>query len=313
MSQKLTGSRVRSIFGLICLLVLISVSCSPEILGLIKNDNVKHDLISSEEFTDDVSQFQIVIAVTDIAIGENRFAFAIIGKTGPLILKEVHISLSPITGTADGYNFDSTALFQAWPLGNSGVYVGKVNFGIPGEWIIQVEDISPNPEFLGSAKFFVNKVSSTPAVGVKPKPLDNLTNADVKDINQITSALNPDPDLYKISVSEAINSGIPTIITFASPSFCRTSTCGPQVEIISSLNRQFGDRLNIIHIEVYERSEIDDDGNYELKISSLLETWGLNSEPFTFMLDKKGTIAAKFEGFVTESELTEHIRELLDI
>jgi hypothetical protein len=110
-----------------------------------------------------------------------------------------------------------------------------------------------------------------------------------------------------------MNNGMPTIITFASPSFCRTATCGPQIEVISSISQQFGHRLNVIHIEVYERSEIDDDGNYELTISSLLEAWGLNTEPFSFILDKTGTVVAKFEGFVTEAELTETIRAILDL
>ena len=313
MLQNLSGVRVRSIFGLMCLLTVIFAGCSNGTPGEIQNGNIKRDLHSPEESTDQVNQFQIVMAVTDIAIGENRLAFAIIGKTGPLIVEEVYINLSPLRNTTDGYNFESKALFQAWPHGNAGVYIGNVNFGVSGEWIIQVEDIYPKPEFLGTAKFFVNKVSSAPAVGTKPKPLDNLTIADVDNIKQITSALKPDPDLYKISVSEAMNSGMPTIITFASPSFCRTAICGPQIEIISLINQQFGDTLNVIHIEVYERSEADDDGNYELKVSSLLEAWGLNSEPFTFVLDKTGTVVAKFEGFVTESELTEQIREILEI
>ena len=92
-----------------------------------------------------------------------------------------------------------------------------------------------------------------------------------------------------------------------------TSTCGPQIEIISSINERFGPRLNIIHIEVYEQSEMDDEGKYELKVSGFLEEWGLNSEPFTFMLDKDGIIVAKFEGFVTLSELEAKITEILEI
>ena len=84
-------------------------------------------------------------------------------------------------------------------------------------------------------------------------------------------------------------------------------------EIISSLNARFRDRLDLIHIEVYERNEIGNDGNYELQVSGLLKEWGVNSEPFTFLLDKNGIIVAKFEGFVTELELENKIKEMLDI
>ena len=293
---------------------VVSSGCeNPGTVEIQNNKKEKINAISSAGPEDSLDSFQIIMAVTDIAIGENRLAFAIIGKNGPLIADQVQVQLSPLDNSSGAYKYKSKALFQVWPQGNAGVYITRVNLGISGEWIIQVEDASSNRGVLGTTKFFVNKTSSAPAVGTKPNPLNNLSIADVDDINEITSALNPDPDLYKLSVSQAMSNGIPTIITFASPSFCRTATCGPQIEVISSIKNLFGQRLNVIHIEVYEPPEIDDDGNYELKVSSLLEAWGLNSEPFTFMLDKTGTIVAKFEGFVTEAELTETIKEVLNL
>mgnify|MGYP001454934263 CR=1 FL=1 len=299
--------------GLSVLLGIISSGCANDSSVNTQNNNEQRGEIDSGEPADSVASFQVIMAVTDIAIGKNRLAFAIIGKNGPLIADEILVKLSPLGSAADTYKLESKAVFQTWPKGNAGVYIARVNLGTPGEWIIQAEDSSGNRGVFGASKFFVKETSSAPAVGTKPKPLNNLTIADVDNINKITSALNPDPDLYKISVAQAMNNGMPTIITFASPSFCRTATCGPQIEVISSISQQFGHRLNVIHIEVYERIEIDDDGNYELEVSSLLEVWGLNSEPFTFMLDKTGTVAAKFEGFVSEAELTETIRAILDL
>ena len=299
--------------GLSVLLGIISSGCANDSSVNTQNNNEQRGEIDSGEPADSVASFQVIMAVTDIAIGENRLAFAIIGKNGPLIADEILVKLSPLGSAADTYKLESKAVFQTWPKGNAGVYIARVNLGTPGEWIIQAEDSSGNRGVFGASKFFVKETSSAPAVGTKPKPLNNLTIADVDNINKITSALNPDPDLYKISVAQAMNNGMPTIITFASPSFCRTATCGPQIEVISSISQQFGHRLNVIHIEVYERSEIDDDGNYELTISSLLEAWGLNTEPFSFMLDKTGIVVAKFEGFVTEAELTETISAILDL
>tara|TARA_B100001013_G_C24621013_1_gene447239 strand:- start:71 stop:1003 length:933 start_codon:yes stop_codon:yes gene_type:complete len=299
--------------GLSVLLGIISSGCANDSSVNTQNNNEQRGEIDPGEPADSVASFQVIMAVTDIAIGKNRLAFAIIGKNGPLIADEILVKLSPLGSAADTYKLESKAVFQTWPKGNAGVYIARVNLGTPGEWIIQAEDSSGNRGVFGASKFFVKETSSAPAVGTKPKPLNNLTIADVDNINKITSALNPDPDLYKISVAQAMNNGMPTIITFASPSFCRTATCGPQIEVISSISQQFGHRLNVIHIEVYERSEIDDDGNYELTISSLLEAWGLNTEPFSFMLDKTGIVVAKFEGFVTEAELTETISAILDL
>ncbi len=289
-------------------LLLISVSCGND-----ASISVQELTRQSNPSVESDASYQIIMAVTDIAIGENRLVFAIIGKTGPLITEGVSIKLSPVGNDLERLTTRAEAVFQEWPQGNAGVYIANVNFDTSGEWRIQAEGSSTTEEVFGVTSFFVNKTSSSPAVGTKPKPLENLTFNEVTDISQITSSLQPDMDLYKISVSEAMNNGMPTIITFASPSFCRTSTCGPQIEIISSINERFGSRLNIIHIEVYERSEIDDEGKYELKVSDLLEEWGLTSEPFTFMLDKDGNIVAKFLGFVTLPELESKITEILDI
>ena len=289
-------------------LLLISVSCGSQ-----ASINVQNLSQQSEPSAESDASYQIIMAVTDIAIGENRLAFAVIGKTGPLITEGVSIKLSPTGIDSDRFMTQAKAVFHAWPQSNAGVYIANVNFDTSGEWAIQVEGLSTNNKFLGATRFFVNKTTSSPAVGIKPKPLENLTFNEVTDISQITSSLQPDTDLYKISVSDAMNNGMPTIITFASPSFCRTSTCGPQIEIISSINERFGASLNVIHIEVYERSKIDDEGKYELKVSGFLKEWGLNSEPFTFMLDKDGFIVAKFEGFVTLPELEAKITEILGI
>lgn len=289
-------------------LLLISVNCGSDASISVQNLSRQSDFPVESGLS-----YQIIMAVTDIAIGENRLAFAIIGKSGPVIAERVNIKLSPAGNESDRFTTQTEAVFHDWPQGNAGVYIADVNFDTSGEWTIQAEGSTTNKGVFGVTSFFVNKTSSSPAVGTKPKPLENLTFNEVTDISQITSSLQPDMDLYKISVSDAMNNGMPTIITFASPSFCRTSTCGPQIEIISSINERFGPRLNIIHIEVYEQSEMDDEGKYELKVSGFLEEWGLNSEPFTFMLDKDGIIVAKFEGFVTLSELEAKITEILEI
>ena len=48
------------------------------------------------------------------------------------------------------------------------------------------------------------------------------------------------------------------------------------------------------------------------RLSPLLNTWGLITEPFTFLIDREGLIAAKFEGFVTGQELSRALRSVLN-
>ena len=86
---------------------------------------------------------------------------------------------------------------------------------------------------VGRAQLSVATAGSAPALGVRPPASRNKTSADFTDPNDpdelatITSAEVPDPDLYRMTVAEALDSGLPSIISFATPAFCQTATCGP--------------------------------------------------------------------------------------
>ncbi len=109
-------------------LLLISVNCGSDASINVQNLSRQYD--SSVE--SDVS-YQIIMAVTDIAIGENRLAFAIIGKSGPVIAERVNIKLSPAGNESDRFTTQTEAVFHDWPQGNAGVYIADVNFVTSGE------------------------------------------------------------------------------------------------------------------------------------------------------------------------------------
>ena len=127
----------------------------------------------------------------------------------------------------------------------------------------------------------------------------------------ITSSIEPDPDLYRLTVAEALDSGTPTVVSFATPAFCRSATCGPQVDVITALKNRLSGRANFIHIEVYEDPHEVTDLSQARLVREMAE-WGLKSEPYTFILDRHGRVAAKFEGFVNEDELGAALEEVLN-
>ena len=67
-----------------------------------------------------------------------------------------------------------------------------------------------------------------------------------------------------------------------------------------------------MHVEVYENAhEIEGDAS-RLRLDPAMAEWGLLTEPFTFVVDAGGRVAAKFEGFVTEGELEAALTAVLD-
>ena len=156
---------------------------------------------------------------------------------------------------------------------------------------------------IGQAGLVVNSRSASPGIG-QPAPLSrNKTARDVSDLSEITTSRVPDPDLYQLTIAEAVSSGRPTMVTFATPAYCQTATCGPQMEVVTSLKERYKGRANFIHVEIYDNvDEIEGDLS-NARLSPVVQEWGLVTEPFTFLLDGNGLVSSKFEGFAPESEL----------
>ena len=156
----------------------------------------------------------------------------------------------------------------------------------------------------------VDARTTVPAVGATAPPTANKTAGAVESLAVLTTGSNPDPALYRLTVDEAVANGLPTVVVFASPSLCTSPSCGPQVETVSGLATTHDGVVNFIHIEVYDNpDEIQGDlsrGRYAAPVAE----WGLSSledylnESWVFILEPGGRIAARFEGYATEAELT---------
>jgi hypothetical protein len=128
---------------------------------------------------------------------------------------------------------------------------------------------------------------------------------------EVTTDVRADPDLYAITIKDALANPNPLLVTFASPAYCQTATCGPQVDVVKDLKNQHGDRMDFIHVEVFDNpTEIQGDLTRAV-ISPTMDEWGLVTEPWTFVMDGEGAVRAKFEGFVTQAELEAAIAEVV--
>lgn len=72
------------------------------------------------------------------------------------------------------------------------------------------------------------------------------------DLTEITTAEVLDPDLYRVTIGEAVSSGRLTVVTFATPAFRQTAACGPQVEVVAFIKDRYKDPANLIRVEVYD-------------------------------------------------------------
>ncbi len=250
---------------------------------------------------------KVIVASSDLAVGQNRFTFGLLdGNSSPVRAPQAELTFYDLRSSPPQPKLQASAVFRQWPAGAAGVYVTQVSLDYAGPWGVEVKVSTQGGQVeAGTAGFMVKEDSSSPSIGEPAPRSRNKTARDVPGLDQLTSATEPDPELYQMTIAEAIDSGRPTLVTFATPAFCQTQTCGPQVDVVSKLKEKYRGRANFIHVEVYD-NPAEMQGNISRgRLSPVLQEWGLQTEPFTFVLDREGKVAAKFEGFTTEAELDE--------
>jgi hypothetical protein len=122
------------------------------------------------------------------------------------------------------------------------------------------------------------------------------------DTSALTTRTPPDETLLEHSVADSLKAHVPFVVTFATPKYCSSRTCGPVVDVVEEVSRRFeGDGVRFIHVEVFE-------GNDPAKgFNRWMQEWELPTEPWTFLVDDRGTIVERFEGTVSVNELEQAV------
>ncbi len=266
-------------------------------------------------------------AVSDLAVGSNRFAFALLLPDGTQVqdaavdvrLFAVENGLATLreTTTADyiEVTIDTPHIHDDGIVHDHeesrGVYVvPAVNFEASGTWgaEIEVSGEGADSSLIGGFTFEVRERAFTPAVGDEAPRSLTPTGVTAAELAAICTRQPPD-DMHQTSIDAALDSGRPFVAVFASPSFCQTRLCGPVTELVLSLRSQFEGQVAFIHVEPFDLHLLQNEGRLEL--ASPAQEWGLPTEPWVFVVDADGRVAAKFESLFGAEELTAAVERML--
>jgi hypothetical protein len=234
---------------------------------------------------------------SNLAVGTERLLIAVAAPDGSrLASPDVPVRFTVYHEEAPADRLSVGADF-IWAIPDvSGLYRASVAFDRPGIWEVVVTPEGADP--LEPAALQVLAEPLTPAVGEPAPASDSVTAADVADLAEITTDPEPEPAFYEMSVADAVGSGRQTVIVFATPAFCRTSTCGPTLEVAKQVAPEYPE-TNWVHVEVYTNLDEPDD----LQVVPAVEEWGLPTEPWVFVVDASGAVTHRFEGVITAVEL----------
>jgi hypothetical protein len=185
------------------------------------------------------------------------------------------------------------------------IYVAHLRIPKPGRYWLVAQPAGAKIQAVGV--FDVHARSQSPAVGTHAPDsrTPTLASADGR-ISALTTRQPPDLALLRYSVAGSLAARKPFVVTFATPRFCTSRTCGPVVDVVDAVRKRFArDGIRFIHVEVFDKN--DPSRGY----NRWMRQWGLASEPWVFLVGRDGRIKAKFEGSVSISELASAVRRLL--
>jgi hypothetical protein len=186
----------------------------------------------------------------------------------------------------------------------SHIYVARLRLPHPGTYWLLAEPEGGRTAVQALGNVVVVERDPAPDVGDPAIASKTPTIASTgRDFAKLTTRTPPDESLLEYSIADSIRSKAPFVVTFSTPKFCSSRTCGPVVDVVEEVASRFEDgKTRFIHVEVYE-------GNDPAKgYNRWMREWGLETEPWTFLVGTDGKIVERYEGVVSVNELETAVR-----
>lgn len=138
---------------------------------------------------------------------------------------------------------------------------------------------------------------SSLTVGEKAPSLKTKTLADVGgDFSRITSYRYPDARMYQLSIDEALRTGKPIVLEFATPGHC--TVCDGQLQMLKGLLTKYEDDVIFLHMDQYQNPEA-------------FRAFQVMGDPWTFVVDPSNVVRFKQAGRMLYGELEAEIQRVL--
>ena len=182
------------------------------------------------------------------------------------------------------------------------VYTTEVNLPSKGEWRIGAlikDGDKLSASVMPSAT--VGQFEDIPQVGQRPLDIHTPTPASVGgDLSKLTTRVPPEK-MNQVDFADALGKK-PIVLLFATPQFCQSRVCGPVVDEAAQVQRDFGNKADFIHMEIYN------DNDPSKGVRPQVRAFHLPSEPWLFVIDRKGVIRTVIEGAFNLKELTRAVK-----
>ncbi len=258
----------------------------------------------------------LALASSVFTVGDNRMAFGVIAKDGTPVYGQTAIYVAPTPSKPAEGPFVAPAdvlLTQARYRSEQAaktsdpfvaVYGAQVPFAKKGSYAVLSATKGADGKLTG-ATGTVNVLTKTadpiPAVGSKAPKVHTDTLASAKgDVTKIDTRV-PPSDMHKEDFADVVGKK-PVALLFSTPQLCQSQVCGPVTDIALQMEAKYRDKMTFIHQEVY----VDNDAQKGLRPP--LVQFHLQTEPWLFVVNKRGIITARLEGSIGVREFENAVK-----
>ena len=141
-----------------------------------------------------------------------------------------------------------------------------------------------------------NEDGSVQVGQVAPK-ITTKTLADVDgDFSRITTYRYPDERMYQLSLDQAMATGKPIVLEFATPGHC--TVCDKQLQMMKALLDKYDGKVLFLHMDQYENPEA-------------FRAFKVLGDPWTYVIDQNQVVRFKRAGRLLYGELDIAIKDVL--
>lgn len=182
--------------------------------------------------------------------------------------------------------FRSQSVIESDP---QSVFVAQVPFKSVGGYQVLILTKKGKGWNAGVAAIPVKANRDVPAVGdMSPRVSTPVAAPGSRGLSAIDTR-RPYDEMHSVNFKDVVGRK-PVALLFATPQLCSSRLCGPVTDIAAELQSKYGDRMTFIHNEVF----IDNEPKKSYRPQ--LRAFGLETEPWLFVVNDSGRVAARLEG-----------------
>jgi hypothetical protein len=272
-----------------------------------------------EELLNDQTPSDKVVSPAAVVFepGENRYPFGVFNvdrsqvQDADVAIYVAKSPQAPVEGPmpAEVVSLETKPAYRSKGAGGPGeansFYLSHVKFDRNGPWlaiaILKTADgfeaarVTPSP--------VVGQYPDVAQVGQQAPKVSTPTAEDVGgDLSKIDTR-QPPSSMHDDDFKDVVGKK-PVVLIFATPALCQSRVCGPVVDVAEQVKDEVGDGVVFIHNEVYNENDPSKG------IRPQLTAFGLQTEPWIFLINKDGTIEKRIEGAVGVDELKSDVEQL---